>query len=309
MPDNLLTVADHVADRLDLSPAEISDVIEQANFFMSLPYEESSNGRFHSYAKKVGAPIVGFRQENQGREFSHAEYEPVDIRLEILDYSWSVDKAVAEGSPKGKNRVIARAGLDHLMAAMFLMERQFFGGQAGNAANGFQGFPDVLNTIGETVLNGGGTNVGGATSVYLVKMGQNDVCGVMPKDSNFGMGTMKIQDMTDAQGRHFPAYYTPACTWAGIQVGGLYSITRLANIDSTSAGALNDSKIYDAIEAFPMGKPDYIVMNRRARTQLRNSRTPVTKNATGTPAPIPMDVEGIPILKTEGLLNDEAIVA
>ena len=120
---------------------------------------------------------------------------------------------------------------------------------------------------------------------------------------------MKIQDMTDAQGRHFPAYYTPACTWAGIQVGGLYSITRLANIDSTSAGSLTDSKIYDAIEAFPVGKPDYIVMNRRARTQLRNSRTAITQNATGIPAPIPTSVEGIPILKTEGLLNDEAIVA
>ena len=305
MPDDLLTVADHVADRLDMSDAEISDVIEQASFFMSLPYEESSNGRFHHYAKKVGAPTVGFRLENQGRAFSHADYEPVDVRLEILDYSWAVDKAVAEGSPKGKNRVIARAGLDHLMAAMFLMERQFFGGQAGGAANGFAGFPDVLNTV----LDGGGTNVGGATSVYLVKMGRDHVAGVMPMDSNFGMGTMRIQDMTDENGLHFPAYYTPATTWAGIQVGGLYSIVRMANIDSTAAGSLTDSKIYDAIEAFPMGKPDYIVMNRRARTQLRNSRTPVTQNATGTPAPIPIDVEGIPILKTEGLLNDEAIVA
>ena len=309
MPDDLLTVADHVADQLDLSDKEISDVIEQANFYMNLPLEKSSNGRFHSYAKKVAAPVVGFRLENQGRPFDHAEYDTVNVQLEILDYSWAVDKAVAEASPKGKNRVIARAGLNHMMAAMFLLERQFFAGQAGGAPNGFAGFPDVLNTIGETVLDGGGTNVGGATSVYLVKMGEEDVSAVMPEDSKMGMGSMTIQDMVDANGDHYPAYYTPACTWAGIQTGGLYSITRLANIDDTAAGALTDSKIYDALETFPMGKPDYIVMNRRARTQLRNSRTAITQNATGIPAPIPTSVEGIPILKTEGLLNDEAIVA
>ena len=307
--DDLLTVADHVADRLDLSPAEVSDLIQSASFFMRLPYTPSSDGRFHHYAKKVGAPTVGFRMENQGRPFSRSKYEPVDIALQILDYSWAVDVAVANGSPKGRNRVIAREGMDHIIEAMFLMEKQFFRGQIGGESNGFQGFPDTLNAIGETILNGGGTTSDNCTSVYLMKFGENDVSGVMPEDDSMGMGQMTVQDMVDENGLHFPAYYTPASTWAGIQVGGLYSIVRLANIDNTANGALTDDKIYDAIEAFPNGNPDAIIMNRRARTQLRKNRTPVTLNGIGTPPPIPTSVEGIPILKSEGLLNDEAVVA
>ena len=307
MPDDLLTVADHVADRLDLSEAEVSDLIQSASFFARLPFTASSNGRNHSYAKKTGAPVVGFRQENTGRDFSHATYTPVDIVLSILDYSFAVDVAVANGSPKGRARVLARAAMNHIMAAMFLMEKQFFRGQASGEAGGFAGFPDALNSIGEMVLNGGGTTANGCTSVYLMKLGENDVSGVMPDDDDLGLGETRIQDMTDANGKHFPAYYTPGSTWGGIQIGGQYSVARIANIDDTPAGALDDDKIYEAIEAFPMGQPDIIVMNRTARKQLRSSRTATT--TTGAAAPIPTAVEGIPILKSEGLLNDEAIVA
>jgi hypothetical protein len=46
-------------------------------------------------------------------------------------------------------------------------------------------------------------------------------------------------------------------------------------------------------------------MNRRSLSQLRKSRT--ATNATGTPAPIPREVEGIPIIVTEALSSTEAI--
>ena len=307
MPDQMLTVADHVADALDLSPAEVSDVVESASFPMRLPFTESSNGSVHKYAKKTGAPTVGFRLENEGREFGKSAYETVLLQLAILDYSWAVDVAVAKGSPKGEETVIAREGLDHIMAAMFVMERQFFQGKANGDAQGFDGFPEALNAIGGMVINGGGTTANECTSVYLMKLGENDVSGVMPTGDDMGLGERIVQNFKDDSGKNLPKYYTPASTWAGIQIGGKYSVARLANIDSTPAGSLTDDKIIDAIEAFPMGQPDLIVMNRTARKQLRSSRT--ATNATGAPAPIPANVEGIPILKTEALTDNEAVVA
>jgi hypothetical protein len=44
-------------------------------------------------------------------------------------------------------------------------------------------------------------------------------------------------------------------------------------------------------------------MNGRSREQLRNSRTATTAN--GTPAPLPTEWEGIPIIRTASIANDE----
>ena len=45
-------------------------------------------------------------------------------------------------------------------------------------------------------------------------------------------------------------------------------------------------------------------MNGRSREQLRNSRT--ATNANGTPAPLPTEWEGIPIIRTASITNDES---
>ena len=48
-------------------------------------------------------------------------------------------------------------------------------------------------------------------------------------------------------------------------------------------------------------------MNRNALRMLRNSRTAV--NATGAPAPRPTEVEGIPIVVTDGIGSAESVVS
>jgi len=308
--NDFYTVADAVADALDLSPEEISDLIDEAAFMMALPMIESSNGETHKYAKETGAPVVGFRAENAGRDFDSSADTVVSVLLKILDFSWMVDKAVADRWRKGKENFISREGFRHLKAAMFALESQYFQGTGADAA-GFAGFPDAtgLDALADTmVINSGGTAADAVTSCYLIRLGQDAVGGVMIPDSPFELGDTIVQNFVDGSSKNLPVYYTPGCTWAGLQIGGAYDVARICNIDPTGAtGTFDDDKVIEAIESFPKGEPSVIVMNRSARKLLRESRT--ATNTTGAPAPRPTEVEGIPILKTEALINTEALVA
>jgi hypothetical protein len=120
------------------------------------------------------------------------------------------------------------------------------------------------------------------------------------------LGETVVVDMLDGTGKHFPAYYTPGSAWCGLQIGGAYDIVRIANLTADTGKGLTDDLIYTALSRFPGGRsPTHIVMNRRSLSQLRKSRT--ATNATGTPAPIPREVEGIPILVTEAISSTEAL--
>ena len=121
------------------------------------------------------------------------------------------------------------------------------------------------------------------------------------------MGETVIQEARDGSGKSFPAYYTPACTWTGIQLGSAYSIGRIANLDDGS-NTVDDALISQGISMFPVSRPPNImIMNRRSLQQLQASRT--ATNPTGQPAPFPESAFNIPILPVESITNAETAVA
>lgn len=309
MADDFLAVADLIADALDLSDAEVSDLVNAANFFMRLPVELSSNGSTHKYAKETGAPVVGFRAPNAGRDHDHSTDTVVSVDLKMLDFSSMVDYGLAKTWRKGgAEALIAREIMRHLKSAFFELEKQIFQG-TGNAAGGFAGFPDASNlddSDDAQVINAAGTTADTGSSAYLIRLGPNAVSGVMQSDVTIDVGESIIQDVVDGTGKHYPAYYTPGTTWAALQVGGVYDVIRIANLTEDAGKGLTDDLIFSAIEAMPNGDPDIIVCSRRSRRQLRESRT--ATNVTGAPAPIPDEVGGIPVIISEGIPNTEALL-
>lgn len=307
MADDIFTVSDFIADALDVSDQEVSDLLIDAPFFARLPVITSSNGTTHKYAKETGAPVVGFRAENTGRDFDHSVDTLVTVNLKILDFSWAVDKAVADAWRKGgAAALIAREGRRHIASALFEAEQQYIQG-VNNDAGGFVGLQDSgqLNQLAdEMVVNAGGASA--LSSVYLVREGENDVVGVVNGDDGVMLGETIVQDMVDGTGKHYPGYYTPGCTWIALQIGGARSVARICNLDNGS-NSLDDDTIYQAIEKFPSGRrPTVILMNRRSLRQLRASRT--ATNVTGAPAPLPTEVEGIPIVVVESIGSSETAV-
>jgi hypothetical protein len=286
-----------------------------------LPVVDSSNGTTHKYTKETGAPVVGFRAENAGREMDSSTDTLVTVALKILDFSWQVDQATAAGWRKGKGHYVAREGLRHLSAGFFAYERQLINGIIGASdsaaasgdAAGFAGFRDAVTVdalADPMVVNATGAVADTASSVWGVRLAEDGVAGVMIEDAPFDIGETVTQQRVVNPGtdnKTFPTWYTPGFTWLAVQVGSAYDIGRIANLTAATA-PLNDDLIAELLSRYPIGfAPTHLLMSRRSRKQLQDSRT--ATNATGVPAPFPTESFGVPIVATDAIGNTEELLA
>lgn len=314
MADDLHVIADLLSDAFDVAQIEVSDLLKASPFVRLLKMEESSNGVVHKYVKETGAPVVGFRDVNAGRDLDSSDETGVSIDLKALDWTFQCDVLLANGYRRGKEAYLAKEGLRHIAATLLKFEKQVINGTAGvGDAAGFTGFRQAttVDALADAmVVNAGGTTAATASSVWGVRIAENGVCGVYKGPNGFEMEETVIQQRVVNPGtdnKTLPTYYTPGFAWLGVQVGSAYDIGRIANLTGDSGKGLNDALIYDLLSKYPVGNlPTHLLMSRRSLKQLRASRT--ATNATGAPAPIPTEVEGIPIVVTDAIADTEALL-
>ena len=308
-----LVMADLVADALDLSDAEVSDLTQATPFLNLLPVERSSNGETHKYAKETGAPVVGFRAPNVGRDEDSSVDTVVTVTLKMLDWSFSVDKGVADIWRKGGGAaLLAREGMRHLKAALVAFEKQVIYGATSLAdTGGFTGMVQAtsVDALADALtIDATGTTADTASSCWAVRVGPNDLTAVVNGEGEITVGEPTIQRLNSSGTLWYPAYYVPGCTWLGMQVGSIYSMGRIVNLTEDSGKGLTDALLGSLLAEFPVGRtPTHFVMNRRSLKQLRASRT--ATNPSGQPAPFPVEAFGIPIVVTDSIVSTEALVA
>ncbi len=283
----------------------ISDLLQDAPLLQTLVAEFASNGTQHKYLKETSAPVVGFRSINDGRDHGHSNDTKVSVDLALLDCSYHVDSAFADEYRFGKEAWIARESQRALQAGFFKAEQQLIYGTGASAA-GFTGLADA-STIDalsdEMVVDGGGATA--LSSVYLVRSvsALTDVTLITGNDGNISVGASYEQMMAGSSTGMFNAYVTPVQAYLGLQIGSIYSVGRIANLDA-SANGLTDDKISDALSNFPAARPaTHLVMNRRSLQQLQASRT--ATNPTGAPAPFPQSAFGVDIVVTDAVTSAE----
>lgn len=310
MADDLKSLADLLVIN-DQNAADVgaTDLLQKAPLLSALHAVAASNGTQHKYLKENAAPVVGFRAANAGIDHDDSGDVLVSIDCEILDASFHVDNRIAKAYRDGVDAFMQREAIRHLRAAFKKFDAQLLNGTAEGDAAGFDGFADALDTLGDTVLTGGGT--ANRTSIYLIRTTSDEanVCSVIANNGEIEIGDYFEQFVEDGTGKKFLAYMQNIEGHVAAQVGGKYSIVRLANVDYTGATgtSLDDDLIYEAIERFADGDdPTHIVMHSKCRELLRKSRT--ATNGTGAPAPRPTDVEGIPIVVDNNLTLDETAV-
>ncbi len=113
--------------------------------------------------------------------------------------------------------------------------------------------------------------------------------------------------VTESKEANYRVCYTPASMYIGFQMGGKYSVGRIANISTTTdSKPLTDDLLSDLISLFPanMG-PQLFVMNRTRLKDLQQGRT--ATNPTGAPAPFPDSAFNVPIVVTDALVDTEAV--
>ena len=318
MADSFSTLADLAkVNDANLADIDVTDILDDAPFLKALAADESSNGETHKYLKETGAPVVGFRAANDGRENSKSADTLVTVTPKILDASFTVDKAVADIYRRGPNAWLGREGVRHWRAAISLAEKQLLYG-TGQEAGGFTGLADAstIDAVADTmVVDAGGTTAATASSVFAVRTNANGTDVTLIGAGEGGnspsialkMGETIVQRVAGATGT-YPAYYTPAMAWLALQIGSAYSVGRIANLTADAGKGLTDDLIADMLSQFPATrKPNYLVCSRRSLKQLQQSRT--ATNATGAPAPFPTESHNVPLVVTDSVKDTEAILA
>lgn len=309
MANDLLVVGDFVADALDVDPTTTSEVLNMAPIVSRLPITDTSDGsETHKYNVYTGQPTVGFRSPNAGRDYDHSVDTVTSVTCTILDFSWRVDYAVANAWRRGPEDLIAREGLRHLGAALFKIEQQIiYGTTSPGSSSGFNGFLNNTNLdalADDMVINGGGTTATEQTSLYAIRAGDNDVKLVTPMARGIMLGETIV---TEANDSNHPVYYTPASMYIGLQMGGKYSVGRIANLSvTTDTKPLTDDLISDVLAQFPSGMgPNFMCCHRTMRKELQQGRT--ATNTTGAPAPFPDSAFGVELFTSDAFVLTEAV--
>lgn len=308
MANSLITASDIITIG-DQNAVEngVSDLLQYAPLLNLLGAATASNGTQHKYLKETGAPTVGFRAANAGRDFSKSADTAVTIALQIMSANGIVDKALADIYQKGGPAALCAREAQRAIKQCFKhLEKQIIYG-TGNDADGFTGLTQALNALSNTMVYGaGGTTA--LTSVWFIRTNndETDVQFILGNNGELTIGDTFIQMIPDATGKMFPAYVTPCEGWGGLQVGSAYSIARICNIDGNANG-VTDALLSRGLELFPEDRqPNLIVMNKRSRAQLQRSRQAVS--TTGGHVPLPTEYEGIPLVVTGSVSIAETVV-
>jgi len=291
----------------DIYPNQVLDNAPVVQSAYAIP--ASTGGTQHKYTKRTTAASVGFRKINTGVTNTAEVFTDMTVNLEFLDPSFTRDVAIADAYRKGLSAYIEKETQGELKTGMFNIERAIFN---FNQSTQFIGLPymnDYADTDVGQIVDAGGA---GGKSVWIMRWAEDGVALVAGNDGRVDLkwddDNPTIVQVTDAGGTNvYSAYRVTLGMWIGLQVGSLYDVVRIANLDGTSDDLLTDDVISEALAKFPAGhNPNMIVMNRTAQKELQQSRT--ATNPTGAPAPFPMESFGVPIVVTDALGSSEATV-
>lgn len=254
---------------------------------------------------RTAIPTVGFRNANEGSTAQKSTYENRLVETFIMNPIWKCDKAVADANEDGAEAFIALEASAIMQGAMKALAEQFYYGRAKDA----KGHPGIIDSVDSSmVIDAGGTTDNTASSVWAVKFGPKDVQWVYGQNGSLDLSPARIESIVDPNDntKSFTGYVQELFAYPGVQCLSKYSVGRIKKLTQDSGKGLTDALLYSLINAFPSGvRPDVIFMTRRSREQWRKSRT--ATNATGAPAPIPTEFEGIPVAATDALSNTEAL--
>jgi hypothetical protein len=304
MAENTNTMAGILAlnDR-NLSPEEASAILNRAPVLAQLFAQRASpGGTTHKFQRKLTAPGVGFRLVNEGITNATGTFEVVTQTLALLDATVRRDKGVVLAFDGG---YMDRESTESLAEALFKMECAIFRANINKQFTGLPGseYFDQI-TVDSQVVNAGGS---GGKSVWMLRSAANGISAILGQDGKINVGEDTEVQATDSSSRAYSAIQRSILGWCGLQVGCQYDAARIVNLDGTSGKTLTDSLLMQAWVKGKVGAGfNMIAMSRTSLYELWASRTAV--NPTGAEANVPTSWQGIPIIVTDAIPENEATI-
>jgi|SRR3990170_1736284 len=235
-----------------------------------------------------------------------ATYEQRIVQTYTLNPRWGGDKAALDRDEDGWEAVMAEEAGAHMEAAWQQVAKCFYYGN--NATHGDSKFGyGLLQSYDATnmVVDAGGTTATTGSSAWLVAFGPQRVQWVYGANGSFELSDVDLRDQSDGT-NNFTAYFQELFCYPGLQVSSQRFVVRIKKLTADSGKGLTDALVASALSKFPVGvRPDVLFCSKRSLYQLQTSRT--ATNATGTPAPIPVESHGVPVAPTEALSDVEAL--
>lgn len=262
---------------------------------------------------RTGVPKVGFRKPNAPANFVVSEYEQRTIELFPMSTLVFCDDLILMASEDGEATVMANEASGVAQGAVLSAGAQCFYGTRIDK----DGFPGIYEFIDDSMLmsaNDAKKDTEEGTSVYAIIEGPRGVQWVYGRDSGIKLGKWESMNLPKG-GSVVPGKGAKLNSWLAIVNNSKLAAARLKNIGDAEGTTLDDNKIADLLLRFPAGmRPTKLIMNRKALNQLRKSRPVVAVSANGGSvgggtvnlAPIPTESNGIPILVTDSILDDES---
>jgi hypothetical protein len=306
MADERTTLLDIAkANGADATAGLIEEAAKATPEIIRLPARPIRGTNFKTLVR-TGVPVAGFRGANEGTDAVKSTWINRLVEAFILNPRWECDKAVADAYEDGAEAWIAMEASGILQGSLIALATQFYYGISGGGhAKGFPGLVEVYDSTNMAV-DAGGTTGSTGSSVWGVKFGPQDVQLVVGQGGDIAVSDVRTETILDDASKKLTAYVQELQAWVGLQVGSVYSVGRIKKLTADDGKGLTDDLVADMLDLFPIGKkPDVLFMSRRSRGQLRKSRTAV--NATGAPAPIPLESHGIPIEATDAIVDTEEL--
>ena len=272
-------------------------------------------GTSYKIASRVSYPGVGFRAANEGSTPTKSEFENQLIECYILSGAVQADVAVARAYEDGEQAWKDIESIGVMRQAMIELGSQVIYGTS-HQAKGFPGLQAIHTAFNAgLVVDAGGTAAGTGSSVYGINTDTQGVQLVFGAGTTFELGEWRIENVGTSS--VYPAHVANLTAWVGMQVGSKYSVGRLKDATEDSGFGVTDAKLAALLSKYPVGyRPNYWLMNRRSAYQLQVSRSASTvqngvKTSSGSEifAPLPTESNGIPIVITDSIRNDEALTA
>jgi len=282
----------------------IEEAVKLAPELMVIP-ADTILGTTMELTVRTGLPSVRFRNANEGVPRSKSSYETRTFQTHILDHQVAVDEQIVNGA-RDKGRLLENHASGVMEATMQYIGSQFYYG-TGNDAKGFPGLLAQCKSDAAHTVDASGA--ASKTSVWFLRLGRECVEFLFGNGQTIRLNeTWELETVYDDNGNPYKAYTNWMKGRVGMRLANKNCAVRIKNVEETGTNkkTLNDTLLYAAYEKFTeFGfEPTHIFMNGRSREQLRNSRT--ATNSNGTPAPLPTEWEGIPIIRTASIANDES---
>lgn len=320
----LADIASRMTDDGKIDPMIVELLTESNEILEDMTFIEANGFTEHKTTVRSGLPQGTWRKLNYGVQPEKSRTVQVKDSLGMLETYAEVDKALADlnGNEAAWRLSEDRAfieGLNQTQASTL------FYGDSSLDPEKYMGlaprYSDSTAENGQNILNGGGTGDDN-TSIWLVIWGPNTVHGIYPKGSQAGLQSRDLGEQTlfDANGGRYQGYRTHYKWDSGMTLRDWRYVVRIANIDvsaltkDASAGADLIDLIVQALEQVPnlsMGRP-VIYANKTIRSFLRRQITNkdnvhlALDEVAGKKV---VTFDGVPIRKTDAILNTEAAVA